>query len=711
MNCHLWIKRYFAALNHYKWQAAGSFALVSAIAGGMTMVLPANKPTYLAQTTLIYKPASEPASTANNQTTNNQTNSQAGNQSAADLGLSTESLLSEPVLKQTSDRLKAKRQLITPDRLRNQISLSKDPTKENRFLIQYRSDAGKQSKLVVGSLVDAINHQSIVGKRQEVEASLTLLENRKGLLEDKLRVAEEKLREFSRLEKPAIQAAVDGSLVSAITNIQQQQRQFRREIEGVDAEIVSIQSQLGMTPEQAYVASALSADTAIAGLTSKIDETNSQIKVQRQELQPKHPDIIALEHQKDVHETRLQQRIGEIVRGNNSVSLRNVAQIRSMSSLDKARQELANKLVNLQTQRRRLAQELRILNRSEPQLRQNYRDGTELKLDLEKRTKEVARYREASDQTEKQLAAIELKKAEARSDWLSDGSAQVKPEFNWFLNRPIILLIGSGLGLLVAGTVVLLFDVLRGKVLIPEEVQAILQQRVPLLGILPIIPKQVSEKNIPVLVNIDSPALEPYELLRSSLQRHSHSQPLKVVVLSSTTQGEGKTVSAYNLAIASARAGKKTLLIEANLRISSQAQALKVTPSENESSSDVAEYMQIENVQPVADVKNLFVLPSPGAVEQVTQVLESNQIQQLLKQARDDFDFIVIDTTALRFSDALLIEPHTDGLVLVTRPGYSDRNSLKVVIEKLTEFSNIKLLGAVMNHVAASRRYAHLQSL
>jgi len=200
-------------------------------------------------------------------------------------------------------------------------------------------------------------------------------------------------------------------------------------------------------------------------------------------------------------------------------------------------------------------------------------------------------------------------------------------------------------------------------------------------------------------------------LLRSSLQRHSHSQPLKVVVLSSTTQGEGKTVSAYNLAIASARAGKKTLLIEANLRISSQAQALKVTPSENESSSDVAEYMQIENVQPVADVKNLFVLPSPGAVEQVTQVLESNQIQQLLKQARDDFDFIVIDTTALRFSDALLIEPHTDGLVLVTRPGYSDRNSLKVVIEKLTEFSNIKLLGAVMNHVAASRRYAHLQSL
>ena len=693
MKAHLFFKRYLAALNQYKWAGLASFACISAIAGGITTRLP--EVNHLAQGELLYKPAIEAAPATGTQAV-----------AAQNSVPSIESLMSDQRLKQTSETLKAKGGSIATNELRNRIKLEADPKQENRILIQFQDSDSEQAKSVVNSFINTVISQSRAAKRQEVEASLKPLENRKALVIDKLLVAEEKLREFGRREKPAIQAAIDGSLVSAITTIQQQQRQFRQQLEGTGAEIASLQNQLGMTPQQAYVASALSADPTITNLTTKIADIKSQVEVQRRELQPKHPDIIALEQQQQVNETQLRQRVAEVAGGNKRNSP--VQTVAPISSLDKTRQDLANRLVNLQTQRDRLAQELDILNRSELELRQNYQDGTELKLEQGRLTKEVARYQETLDQTEKQLAATELKRAETRSDWVSEATPQVKEISNWFLTRPVILLVGGVLGVLVAGTTILLLDVLRGRLLIPEEVQAILQQRVPFLGVLPHIPKQKDQK-IPVLIETDSPYLDAYELLRSILHRHNQNQLLKMVILSSTRKGEGKTIVAYNLAIASARAGKKTLLIE-DLRASSQMQALGSPAHRSEESDSLTNGMPIESVQPVPHIKNLFVLPSSGGVEQVTEVLESNQMQELLKLARDEFEFVVIDAAPLRFSDALLIESLTDGLVLVTRPSYTDRDSFKVVIEKLTD-SDIKLLGVVMNNVSTSNKNAHLLSL
>jgi len=128
---------------------------------------------------------------------------------------------------------------------------------------------------------------------------------------------------------------------------------------------------------------------------------------------------------------------------------------------------------------------------------------------------------------------------------------------------------------------------------------------------------------------------------------------------------------------------------------------LGVRPKQSKEAGSLADCMQLKHIQPVPEFETLFALPSPGAIEQVTEVLESSQTQQLLEQVRDDFDLVVIDTTALQFSDALLIEPFTDGLILVTRPGYTDRKGLKIVIEKLMEFSDIKLLGVIANNVSA----------
>ncbi|MBD1860065.1 MULTISPECIES: exopolysaccharide transport family protein [Trichocoleus] len=690
-------KRYLAALNRHKWAGLGCFAATAAIAGAFARVQPEPQTAFLVQGAVVYQIATATNSTKETQPSMEQ--QQVPNP---------ESLLSEPVIRLVTENLKSKKQTVEPNILRSQVKLKQDSKQANKILIEYQDDDEQRAKLLVESLINALHHQSLTAKYKDIEASLRVLKDQKRKLEEDLQVAEEKLKDFSQQERPAIQAAIDGSLVSAITTSQQQQRQFRREMAGIDAEISSLQKRLGLTPEQAYIASALSADTTISNLKAKLYEIESEIANQSQELQPKHPDIVVLKHQQKTYENQLQQRVGEVIGGDrNRVSLQTINDLQNGTSLDKARQDLANKLVALQTQRDRLAQELTILDRFEPELLQTYKDGTALKLELDERTRDVTRYREAFDQLQKQLAATELRRAGLRSDWMKDGSPQVKAITDWSLSEPVILVLGGVLGLLLSAGLVLLLDLVNGKILVPEEVHAIAQGRMPVLGILPSLP----QGRLPIVIEANSPHLEFYELVRSSLHHYSGKQAIKTIVFTSITGKEGKTVSAYNLAIASAKAGKKTLLIEADLRSSSQASVVQVDPVQCEKIDSSIDYMNAENIHEVATIQNLHILPSPGPIEQAAEVLESARFQALLRYSRDTFDFVVIDTSALRYSDALLVEPHTDGLVLVTRPGYTDRKNLQVVIEKLKEFGDVKLLGVVVNGVAMTAEHSQLMFL
>jgi Mrp family chromosome partitioning ATPase len=83
-------------------------------------------------------------------------------------------------------------------------------------------------------------------------------------------------------------------------------------------------------------------------------------------------------------------------------------------------------------------------------------------------------------------------------------------------------------------------------------------------------------------------------------------------------------------------------------------------------------------------------------------VLESSEMRRLLEDARGRFDLVVVDAPALnRCNDALLLEPMTDGLVLVTRPGVTESGLLSEVVQRFMEAemesSQVKFLGAIVN--------------
>ncbi len=279
---------------------------------------------------------------------------------------------------------------------------------------------------------------------------------------------------------------------------------------------------------------------------------------------------------------------------------------------------------------------------------------------------------------------------------------------------PITLAVGGFLGMLVGGGVIFLLGSLEGTFKTREDIRESLKQReVALLGELPLMPvDDLDQQAVPVVLSLDSPYLEFYEKFRSNLRRiggqiyekfrsnlrRIGGQNLKVVLITSTSSLEGKTASAYNLGVASARAGKRTLIIETDLRSPSRCLSLNVIPDPDATIEPLRYYANLsECIRLVPDVENLYILPSPGPVRQSAAILESSEMRRLMEDVRERFDLVILDTSPLSISnDPLLIQPYSDGIVLVARPNYTQENMLGEAIDQLVE-SELGLLGAIIN--------------
>ncbi|MBD2506020.1 polysaccharide biosynthesis tyrosine autokinase [Nostoc muscorum FACHB-395] len=684
------VKRYLIAFDKYKWIGLASFGLV--IVGSTVVAMQPEPPTsYIASAALTYSgpPVSFSATGTEIQ--------QQGKE------LNQEVLLSNQIIAAVAEKVGVK-----PTKLGNSVVLSvpkKNPRTgelESSILeLKYVDTDPKRGIQVLAELMQAMIKLSSDINTGRLQAIIEKINDRVPQAKRELQVAEKKLEQYDRIERTAILAAENGSLLSAVTASQNLQRQMQLTISGVDGQIRSLQNKLGLTVGQAYVSSALSADPIIGNLRAQIYQSESQIAVLKKDLRPEHPTMVQLMRQKQAAEELLQQRASEVLGGDGTAAplQGSVAGIRTQSSLDPARQQLANQMVSLQTQRETLQQQLVQEIQQEARLRQEYSLIPNKQLERSRLEQEVALKKSIYDQMQVKLTDAKTAEAETTSS-LSiarrpTAAADIKPP----KSVPITLAVGGFLGVVIGGGVIFLLGALEGTFKTREDIRESLKQReVAVLGELPLMPVDDLDKEaVPVVISADSPYLEFYEKFRSNLRRIG-GKNLKVVLITSTSSLEGKTASAYNLGIASARAGKRTLIIETDLRSPSRSTSLKVIPDPDASIEPLRYYANLsECIRLVPDVENLYILPSPGPVRQSAAILESSEMRRLIEDVRERFDLVILDTSPLSISnDPLLIQPYSDGIVLVTRPHYTQENMLGEAVDQLVE-AELGLLGAIIN--------------
>lgn len=255
----------------------------------------------------------------------------------------------------------------------------------------------------------------------------------------------------------------------------------------------------------------------------------------------------------------------------------------------------------------------------------------------------------------------------------------------------------TGLGI-VAGLVIAVMIAL-GRALfdttIRTEKAAEEHGRVPVIGTIPF---DGGAQRAPLIIGPAgrSPRAEAFRHFRTNLQFIDAARDSKVLLITSALPGEGKTLTAANLAVSFAELGDSVLLIEADMRRPHLSEYLDLS-SEVGLSNVLAGQVVIEEVtQPWGDGK-LSVLSSGSTPPNPSELLGSTRMVNLLKLLRDRYDRIVIDCApVLAVSDALVASAAVDAVVLVIRSGRTHNSQADQAAHSL-QAVHAPLVGSVLS--------------
>ncbi len=211
------------------------------------------------------------------------------------------------------------------------------------------------------------------------------------------------------------------------------------------------------------------------------------------------------------------------------------------------------------------------------------------------------------------------------------------------------------------------------------------------------------DEHLVSLLNPTSPDAEQYRALRHAVEQLHRSAGLTALAVSSPTVGDGKTTTAINLAGALAQDPEaRILLVDADLRRPSVGDRLGVRNSRDRGLVDLVlgADLTLDDVVRRRPAYNLSVLAAGRSPAAPYEVLKSPRLGNLLDQARQQYDFIVLDTPPIVLTqDCRVISKWVDGFLLVVG---ADRTPAKLVEEALNRMEPDKIVGFVFNDDARS---------
>jgi polysaccharide biosynthesis transport protein len=303
---------------------------------------------------------------------------------------------------------------------------------------------------------------------------------------------------------------------------------------------------------------------------------------------------------------------------------------------------------------------------------------------------------------------------------LQTGNAEIvqaaKPPSSPSSPRPVRNgIVAGALALMLALAVAFLFERLDRKLRDPKEIEGIFRR--PLLGAIPE-SRQLANGG-PATEGLPDTTAEAFRLLRANLRYFNVDHDVRSVLITSAAPGDGKSTVAWSLASAAAGAGVRTLLIEADLRRPSLGPALGLAHNPGLSTVLAGEASVPEVLQQVfvADRGNgrvsrrtMDVLLSGPLPPNPSDLVESDRMHGILREAEHRYEFVVIDTPPTsHVSDAIPLVTQVGGVIVVGRLGRTHREAA-MHLHKQLEHLDAPTLGVVVNAVgrgSASYSYGY----
>jgi protein-tyrosine kinase len=208
-----------------------------------------------------------------------------------------------------------------------------------------------------------------------------------------------------------------------------------------------------------------------------------------------------------------------------------------------------------------------------------------------------------------------------------------------------------------------------------------------------------AERVEPRLVAITQPHstyCEEYRSLRTQILHKSQRQKLQSIVIASINPSEGKTITALNLSWLLAQTdGVKCLIIDSDLRMPSLTDYLGIETDKGLSDILAGRANLTDSIIKL-EPAGLHILPGGEARSDVAELISGPKFKEILRQAREMFDYVIIDAPPLGiFTDANILINHADGAMLVIRAGRTKYSAVDRVLETLPKD---RMMGVVLNH-------------
>lgn len=192
---------------------------------------------------------------------------------------------------------------------------------------------------------------------------------------------------------------------------------------------------------------------------------------------------------------------------------------------------------------------------------------------------------------------------------------------------------------------------------------------------------------------------EAYKTLRTNVSfALAGEENSKVILVTSSQQEEGKSITSLNLAISFAQTDRKIIILDCDLRRPKLARLMQISNPVGLSNL-LMDYSLKDSAIVHSNVPNLDVLPAGDIPPNPSELLSSPRMQRLLEDLKKDYDMIVLDTPPINMViDAVVLAPNTDGVLFVVRAHQSERGAVIHAVEQL-EYASAKILGFVLNGV------------
>ena len=264
-------------------------------------------------------------------------------------------------------------------------------------------------------------------------------------------------------------------------------------------------------------------------------------------------------------------------------------------------------------------------------------------------------------------------------------AAPSKP--NLLINLALAALFGLGLGVVAA----LVLEALDETVATPDDVEKKLG--VPVLGVVPLLDK--GQTTAAALADIRSGFSEAYYSLRTALQFSTPDGAPSSMLVSSARPAEGKSTTAYAVALNLARVGKRVLLIDGDLRNPSMHRVVGVE-NERGMSNLLSGSSDLQSVVQRTRQDNLFFIPCGPLPPNPAELWGSDRLRQFLAEARTSFDHVVVDgPPVLGFADAPLLAASVGGVLFVLESRGTRRGQARGALRRV-RVGRAHLLGAVL---------------